>query len=463
VLHVNKLRLYLFSFFLLFFATGCVQPVVSNIEKETQKQVDILVSNYIDVNYVDEYGMTPIMNAIKDGEVNKFKVLLDKGSNLNFLNKNQENSIILAVKYKRLDILEYILRQSNSYNIDHFNNDGKNALMIASDFSNTSIGIKIIQKLILSGGASIDKENLDGTSFIKYIISNNNIRIKKLVYSLSKHPLLKNSQNNSNFVNVKKIKNSNSSIDLYVDDIINNNSNEKSYAVIIGVEDYMLETSVNYSINSAKLFKKYVQKVLNVPEEQILEFSGKKTSSGFIKSQLDDFLSLIEKDAILYFYYSGHGVPDNNGNAYILPSDTDAETIKKDKTFMLGNIYSKLSKTKSKRVFAFIDSCFSGKDDNGKLLFSGVAPVLKVKKVLLDKNKMTVFTAGSSKHFSNQYKEEKHRLFSYYLMEGLSKNKLSIEELFSYVRKKVANKSRALGDAYYQVPQIIGNTKGSIK
>ncbi|MEA3512620.1 MAG: caspase family protein [Campylobacterota bacterium] len=239
--------------------------------------------------------------------------------------------------------------------------------------------------------------------------------------------------------------------------------NQKSYAVIFGIEDYMLESNVNYSQNSAMSFMQYSSKLLGVPDDNIWAFVGNKTSSGFIKSQWNDFLSLVEDDATIYFYYSGHGVPGSDGNAYILPSDTNAETATNDKTFMLKNIYANLSKTKAKKVVAFVDSCFSGKDDKGSLLFEGVAPVLKVKKTKFDTQKMTIFTAGSSKHFSNQYKEKKQRLFSYFLMKGLALGKTDTKELFSYVKTNVANKSRKLGVAYKQIPQLLGKNDGKIR
>jgi uncharacterized caspase-like protein len=172
---------------------------------------------------------------------------------------------------------------------------------------------------------------------------------------------------------------------------------------------------------------------------------------------------LVESGAIIYFYYSGHGVPGSDNEAYILPSDTNAETITTDKTFMLKNIYKKLSNTKAKKIVAFVDSCFSGKDDKGKLLFEGVAPVLRVKKITFDASKMTIFTAGSNKEFSNQYKEKKQRLFSYFLMKGLAKGKTDIKSLFAYVKKNVANKSRKLGIAYKQIPQLLGKRNGKIR
>lgn len=240
--------------------------------------------------------------------------------------------------------------------------------------------------------------------------------------------------------------------------------NENSYAIIIGIEDYLLESNVNYSHNSAKMFMKYAKKILGVPEENIWAFvEDRKTSAGFIKSQWSQFLSLVPKDATIYFYYSGHGVPGIDGNPYILPSDTNAETIVLDEYFMLNNIYKDLTSSNASKVVAFIDSCFSGKDDNGNLLFGGVAPILKTNPIKFNQNKMTLFTAGSASEFSNQYKEKKHRLFSYYLMKGLAKGYTNSSDLYTFIKKNVSDKSRKMGFAYKQIPQLLGSNLIEIK
>jgi len=253
-----------------------------------------------------------------------------------------------------------------------------------------------------------------------------------------------------------------------LDFLLQNSSQEKikknSYAIVLGIEDYLLESNVNYSQNSAKMFSRYANKVLGVPNENIWEFiNDRETSSGFIKAQWIDFLNIIPKDATVYFYYSGHGVPGNDGNAYILPSDTNAETIVLDKQFRLSNIYKSLNDTKAKRIVAFVDSCFSGKDDNGNLLFGGVAPILRHNPLNIEKSKMTLITAGGANEFSNQYKEKQHRLFSFYLMKGLAKGFTSSEELFKYIRKNVLDKSRKIGYAYKQIPEISGLRNIQIK
>ena len=238
--------------------------------------------------------------------------------------------------------------------------------------------------------------------------------------------------------------------------------NQKAYAVIFGIEDYAFESRVAYSANSALMFMSYANKILGVEEENIWTFIGKSATAGSIKTQWQQFLSTLDDDATIYFYYSGHGVPSQTGEAFILPSDVGAGVIEQEKQFALKNIYADLSESKAKKVIAFIDSCFSGKDDTGEILFKGVAPILKIQKTTFDADKMTLFTAGTSKQFSNQYEGKEQRLFSYFLMKGLAQGKKDPQDLHRYIRTNVIKVSKKLGERYLQTPQIEGNIRRGI-
>jgi hypothetical protein len=236
------------------------------------------------------------------------------------------------------------------------------------------------------------------------------------------------------------------------------------YAFVVGVEDYLSETDVTYSSNSAKMFSKYLTKALGVPKDNIfLQADQKDTVSGSLKIKFRQFIKSLDKDSIVYFYYSGHGVPSNkDGSAYLLPADADLHIALSDPSMKVENIYNTLKKAKPKHIYSFVDSCFSGKDEKGKLLFDGVAPVRKVKKINIDKSNMTIFTAGSSTDFSNQYEEKNHRLFSYFLMKGLADGKVDANELHKYIRKNVMRVSRQIGSGHFQEPQIDGNSKRAL-
>jgi len=185
--------------------------------------------------------------------------------------------------------------------------------------------------------------------------------------------------------------------------------NRNSFALIIGINKYKRNTNVEYADLSALAFGDLAEKTLGIPKENIIMLLNDEATSGQIKANIELIKELTDKRGNLYVYFAGHGVPAKDGSTYLLPSDMSADSIHLEPNLKLDSIYAKLSKAEAKNVFVFMDSCFSGKDDKGSLLFEGVAPVLKVKKTTFDKSKMTIFTAGSSKNFSNQYKEKKHK------------------------------------------------------
>ena len=124
------------------------------------------------------------------------------------------------------------------------------------------------------------------------------------------------------------------------------------------------------------------------------------------------------------------------------------------------NIYKELSKSVAGKIVVFIDACFSGKTDPKKLIFKGVAPgLIKTKKTRFNKRKMVIFKAGSSYQFSNSFDKEKHRLFTYFLIKNLLKNKKPrMKSVYNNLKKQVKKMSwKEKGDAYLQVPQFDGD------
>ncbi|HOI83210.1 MAG TPA: peptidase C14, partial [Campylobacterales bacterium] len=116
--------------------------------------------------------------------------------------------------------------------------------------------------------------------------------------------------------------------------------------------------------------------------------------------------------------------------------------------------------SKAGKVFAFVDSYYSGKTDNVSNIKGVAAGHFRTKKVEFDAGKMTVITAGTNGQFSNAFSEKGHRLFTYYLTKAIiERPTLGIESLYQEVALKVKDESFKKGDIYKQEPQIEGNTK----
>ena len=233
--------------------------------------------------------------------------------------------------------------------------------------------------------------------------------------------------------------------------------NPDAYALVIGINHYRLNPDVPYADLSAMAFAELANKTLGVPRENIVMLTNDDASSGQIKAKLYLLKELVNPNGNLYVYYAGHGVPGKDGSAYLLPADMDAGSIALEPALRLDNIYATLAKLPAKRVYVFIDSCFSGKDDSGELLYHGVAPVLKVKKVDVAAKKLTVMTAGEATDFANGYDAKAQRLFSYYLIKTVGEGEIDTRAVYAHVKNEVRRVSLQRGTAYKQIPQLYGN------
>ena len=234
------------------------------------------------------------------------------------------------------------------------------------------------------------------------------------------------------------------------------------WAIIISPEVYDETDDVAYSINSGKMFEQVALKVLHVSDRRIYSLIGADATTGKIKNRLNKLMKFVRPGDTIYFYYSGHGIPDiETKEPYILPKDLDPAYVSDEEEFKLSSIYSRLQDSKATKIVAFVDSCFSGATDN-KTLFKGVAaPRIKAKTIEIDKTKMVVLTAGQDKQFSNMYEDKKMRLFSYFLMKNLIDGKKSIGEVYKSTKESVEKTSFEIGDQYYQSPTLSGNSKMS--
>ncbi len=238
--------------------------------------------------------------------------------------------------------------------------------------------------------------------------------------------------------------------------------NNDSFALIIGINNYKRNTNVEYADLSALAFEELANKTLGIPKENIITLLNGDATSGQIKANIELIKELSDKRGNLYVYFAGHGVPAKDGSTYLLPSDMSADAIHLEPNLKLDSIYAKLSKAQAKNVFVFMDSCFSGKDDTGGLLYKGVAPVLRTKKTIISGNKLTVLTAGKSTDFANDLKSKKQRMFTYYLIKELAQGNKNLAMIYPDIQSSVKRASLRKGIGYKQIPQIYGNKKVSL-
>jgi hypothetical protein len=236
----------------------------------------------------------------------------------------------------------------------------------------------------------------------------------------------------------------------------------KKWLFLVAVENYKETDNVLFAKHSADLLATTLKKRLGVSNRNAYVLIDGNATAGAISDKLEQMLANIKADDTIYFYYSGHGVPDPvTTEPYILPSDKVVDFIVREKQFQLGDIYRRLSLSGAGKVVAFVDSCFSGRTDNASI-FKGTAPgLIRVKELDIDPTKMTVLTAGKNTQFSNAYDTKGHRMFSYFLIRSLLKSRTNTPDMntiFQEVSVGVRDASSAKGDIYLQEPQMYGNS-----
>lgn len=229
---------------------------------------------------------------------------------------------------------------------------------------------------------------------------------------------------------------------------VTNQKSSKTFAVIIANENYQSVAPVPFALNDGNIFREYCLKTLGIPEKQIKYVPD--ATGNQIKQQvgwLQTICDVFGEDAQIIFYYSGHGIPDeSNRTAYLLPVDgigTDVTT-----GYKLDNLYAALGNIPSKNVTVFMDACFSGntRNDGKEMLVAARGVAIKARSGMPQGN-MVVFSAAQSDETAYPDYEEKHGMFTYYLLKKLQETSgdVTMQELGDYIIDNVRKKSAVNG------------------
>lgn len=230
------------------------------------------------------------------------------------------------------------------------------------------------------------------------------------------------------------------------------------FALIIGNEDYSSfqqglssEVNVDFAQNDAATFYQYLTKTLGVPAGNVVLLINARALE---MHKAIDKLALLAKSmngkAELVFYYAGHGFPDDQKEAYLIPVDVSGTDLQFG--IKLKELYAKLTEFPTQKVSVFLDACFSGGARNQGLV---AARGVKIKPKADDlAGNLVVLAASGGEQSSLPYKEKKHGMFTYWLLKKLQETKgdISYGELFAFLQEQVGVKSLLI-NSREQTPQ----------
>ena len=222
-------------------------------------------------------------------------------------------------------------------------------------------------------------------------------------------------------------------------------NNDKTFAVIIGNEDYHVVGDVPFAQNDADIFAECCEKTLGLPQHNIRKYTN--ITYGGLLTAMRDIKGISEAykgDLNIIFYYSGHGIPDNASKAaYLLPVDADGTQM--EVCYSLNRLYKELGNMNARQVTIFMDACFSGSERGNNMIIPAKGVAIKPREAGLSGN-LVIFAAATDEQTAFPYKEMKHGMFTYFLLNKLnsSKGNVTLGELQTYIHDNVFQKSQVI-------------------
>lgn len=220
--------------------------------------------------------------------------------------------------------------------------------------------------------------------------------------------------------------------------------NDNVRVLIIGNEDYKKyqdelteESNVDFARNDARIFREYCEKTFGIPAANI-DYLPDATASK-MKQSLNRLSLLISKkpDLEVIFFYAGHGLPDPiTKEPYLIPVDVSGGNL--ENAIKLKDVYKKLGENPSSRVTVFVDACFSGGARNQTLTKDRAIKIEPNNEPLT--GNMVVYTASSGTQSSLPYRDQKHGMFTYFLLKNLQQTKgaITYQQLGDALKKNVS-------------------------
>lgn len=231
-------------------------------------------------------------------------------------------------------------------------------------------------------------------------------------------------------------------------------------ALLVGVSKY---TSALEPLPGAEQDVLAVQEVLEDEEmggfRKVIPLVNPSVQN--LRRGIYDFFTERNRDDLLLFYFSGHGVKDQHRNLYL----TTPETEKNSKGLVVTPtavtaryLQSQISQSRSKRIVIVLDCCFSGAFAKGMTAKDdGEVDILGE----LGGKSRAILTSSSSTQYSFEQDDSQLSLYSRYLIEGIktgaadqdNDGRISVEELHDYVKERVQQASPAMTPQFYPVEE----------
>ncbi|MBD2213806.1 SUMF1/EgtB/PvdO family nonheme iron enzyme [Nostoc linckia FACHB-104] len=233
-------------------------------------------------------------------------------------------------------------------------------------------------------------------------------------------------------------------------------------ALLIGISEY--EPGLNplpAAVNDIEAVKRVLvnPEMGNFAEENITVLANPERQK--MEEAIEKLFVDRQKDDLVVFFFSGHGIKDDTGKLY-LATRTTRKTAKGDliraSAVTASFVHESISRSRSQRQVIILDCCFSGAIAQGMTVKDDGN--VNVQEQLGGKGR-AILTSSTSTQYSFEQEGSELSIYTRYLVEGIETGAadkdtdgyISIDELHEYASTKVQEASPAMTPKFYPVEE----------
>jgi uncharacterized caspase-like protein len=232
-------------------------------------------------------------------------------------------------------------------------------------------------------------------------------------------------------------------------------------AVVIAIENYLFVPHIPGAKANAVAWYDYFTKTLQVPIARVDILSDNDATVEGIRKTIKKLATQGSKKGTIWVVFIGHGAPAKNGKDGLLigvDAQQKAESIE-TRGIRRSELVAALQSSGAGAINIILDSCFSGRAENGDQLVAGLQPLLTLSSEEPIDPRVQIFTAATGDQYAGPLTGVQRPAFSYLLLGGLrgwadtdSQGKIETEKLLTFVTDAL----RLTAHDRTQTPQIIG-------
>ncbi|MBD6620105.1 SUMF1/EgtB/PvdOfamily nonheme iron enzyme [Komarekiella sp. 'clone 1'] len=232
-------------------------------------------------------------------------------------------------------------------------------------------------------------------------------------------------------------------------------------ALLIGISEY--EPDLN-PLPSAVKDVEAMRRVLVNPEMGDFAEANITVLKNPQRQEIEDAIYNLftnrQKDDLLLFYFSGHGIKDERGKLYLSTRATKKQNGKlvTPSAVAANVLHDNINDSRSQRQVVILDCCFSGAIAQGMTVKDDGN--VNVQEQLGGKGR-AILTSSTSTQYSFEQQDSELSIYTRYLVEGIEKGAadkdgdgwISVDELHEYASTKVQEAAPAMTPKFYPVEE----------